>query len=267
MVIMLLSTNSLFAKVICNEFNVLTEVTGRQLSFCLTTDLPDDTIVMTSVSRFYLQKGNGETHLRNYFSKKTTVHELKQKVGIVIDDTKWKNGLEKQQKMFASFGKPFEVVEISDEVELDLTIPINQDNPAFGNGNKNLESPFVSKKGLRTIRVEKKFNIPFNKEKKKLLSAKKQYSLDPNNLEVGLLYRISKKTPIPKERKPKDQLKAIVGMRYLPAGSVFRILKKVPSNVSMYYHVRADVGGNAQHKVTGWIRSPALMGQDLSVVE
>lgn len=256
-----------FAKVVCNQFDVITEIYEKQISFRLATDLPGDTTIMASISRLYWQKGSSEAHFGAYYNQRTTVRELKQFAQVIIDDERWKNKLTKRQKMFSSFGEPFEVRRISDEVELYLTVPINQDNPAFGRGNKNLEGPFVSKEGLRTIRVEKRFNIPFGKEQGEDIVGKRQYNLDPYNLEVGLLYRISKKTPISQELKPKDPLKAIAEMKYLPAGSVFRILKK-ESKVSMpHYYVRADVHGNTRHKVTGWIYSPALMGQDLSVVE
>jgi hypothetical protein len=260
------------AEVVCNEFDVIAEVSGREIIFRLSTDLPNDTTVMASVSRLYWQEGSGEVYLGSYFDRRTSVRELKQPLRVRIDDTKWKNKLKKKQKMFASFGEPFQVRKIGDEIELNLTVPINQSNPAFGKGNSALEGPFVSRKGFRTIRVERKFSIPFGKTRGAELVGKKQYSLDSYDLEVNLLYRISKSTPISRELEPKDPLealKAIAEMRYLPPGSVFRVLKKQSSGSMPHYYVRVDVRGDRRHKVTGWIYSPALMGQgqDLSVVE
>ena len=142
-----------------------------------------------------------------------------------------------------------------------------QSNQAFGKGNKNLEGPFVSTEGLRTIRVEKRFNIPFNKELAEDIVGKKQYSLDPYNLEIDLRYRITKKTPITRELKPKDPLKAIHEMKYLPPGSVILILQKRSSGSMPYYYVRGQLRGATHDDVTGWVYSPALMGQNLEVVE
>lgn len=264
-----LSISFASAKVICNQFDVITEVTGRQVAFRLSTDLPDETTVMSSVSRLYWQEGSSEAYFCSYYSQRTTIRELKQLIIVNIDDMKFKNELKKKQKMFALSGEPFWVTRISDDVELYLTVPINQDNPAFGKGNKNLEGPFVSKEGLRTIRVEKRFNIPFDEENGAEILGERQYNLDPYSLEVNLLYRISKKTPISNEIEPKDPLKAIAEIKYLPPKSVFRILKKkkVSRGLMPYYYVRADVGGDKRHKMTGWIYSPALIAQDLSVVE
>lgn len=255
------------ATVICKKFNVKATVSGHEIVFRLSTDLPDDTKVNANVSRLYWEKGSGESYLGSYYDQWTTVNQLKDPIKVVIDETRWKNELEKKQKMLASMGEPFQVRKISDQVELSITVPINQPNPAFGKGNNGLESPFLSKGALRVIRVEKKFSIPLEKARLAAITGKKQHSLDPNNLELNTLYVISKRTPISNELKPKDLLKAIAQMRYLPPGSVIRILLKHSEGSLLYYFVRADLGGDTRHKVTGWIYSPALMGQDLRVIE
>ena len=55
-----------------------------------------------------------------------------------------------------------QVSKISDDVELNLTVPINQDNPAFGRRNVNLEGTMVTaNEGFRIIREEKMFLVPF----------------------------------------------------------------------------------------------------------
>jgi hypothetical protein len=253
--------------VVCNEFDIIVEVVDRELTFLLSTDLPNDTTIMASVSRQYWQEGSDEAYSGGYFSRKTTVFDLKRPIKAMIDDTRWKNELEKTQKLFASIGEPFQVSKISDEVEIGLTVPINQKNPVFGKSNKYLEGPFVSTEGLRTIRIEKKFSVPFDREGAGDIVVKRQYSLDPYNLEINLHYRISKKTPISQEIKPKDPLKAIAEMKYLPPGSVIRIMKRQLSGSTPHYHVHAQVRGSASHTITGWINSIALMGQTLSVIE
>ena len=232
--------------VVCNEFDIIAEVSGRELTFRLSSDLPDNTEIMASVSRQYWKEGSEEEYSGPYLSRKTTVGELRRPMGVVIDETKWKNELQKKQMLLAKMGEPFQVRKISNEVELDLTVPINQSNPAFGKGNSNLHGPFVSKQGLRTIRLGKKFNIPFDKNSATGIVGKKQHNLDPNNLETNLRYRISKRTPITDEIQPKDPLKAIAEMKYLPPGSVIRILQKRSIRSTPYDYVNAQVQGGAR---------------------
>jgi hypothetical protein len=70
--------------------------------------------------------------------------------------------LEEKHELIEPTGEPFQVSKISDEVELNLTVPINQDNPAFGPRNVNLEGPmFTAVQGFRIIREEKIFLVPF----------------------------------------------------------------------------------------------------------
>ena len=255
------------AGVVCNKFDIIAEVNGRELTFQLSTDLPDNTEIMASVSRQYWNEGSAEDYVGDYLSRKTTVGELKLSMKVVIDDTRWKNEREQKQKLLAKMGAPFQVRKISDEVELDLTVPIFQSNPAFGKGNKNLHGPLVSNQGLRTIRVAKKFTVPFDRRNAAGIVGKRQHSLDPTNLETSLRYRISKRTPITDEIQPKDPLKAIAEMKYLPPGSVIRILQKHTTGFLPYYYVDGQVAGSTHKRFNGWISSPALMGQDLSVVE
>jgi hypothetical protein len=255
------------SKVVCNEFNIIAESSGRKITFQLSTDLPNDTTVMVSVSRLYWREDNEDSYFENYFDRRTSAGELGQPITVSIDDMRWKNEIEKKQKLLALIGEPLRIKKICDAIEISMVVPINQSNPAFGKGNINLEGPLVSKEGYRVIRAERKFNLPLSEQIVASIMEKRQYNLEPNNLEVNLLYRISKKTPIPRELKPEDPLKAIAEMRYLPPGSVFRILKKHHEGATTYYYVRADVKGNTGHKITGWIYSEALMGQDLSVVD
>jgi len=254
--------------VICNNFNLNAEITGRNLKFWITTDLPDYTTVMASVSRHYWEKGSSETYLGSYYSKKSSVNELLKPVTVIIDDTKWKRQVEKKQHTLASIGEPFEIARISDNVEIDLTVPVNQQNPIFGKMNKNLKGTIViDDHGLRIIRVDKSLPFPFGERLSAEIRTKKQYSLNAYNLEPNVLYRISKKTPIFNELDPVDKIKAIAEMGSLPAGSVIRILRTIEKGSFPYYYVRADVRGNRRIKVEGWIHGGALLGQDLSVIE
>lgn len=253
------------AKVACLQFDVFCEANSRELVFHLSSDLPNDTIVMVSVSRDYWEDGKGERHSGSYYEEKKTVSDLKQPVRVALDDVAWSGNLNKLQKMMSVAGQPFQVVKISDEVSLSIIVPVNQTNPAFGQGNVRLEGPFVSKDAFRTIKHEKSYHIPYPHAAAAQIIGKKQHSLSPCDLELNLPYSYSARVPISRELSPKDPLAAIAEMRYLPPNSVFRILQKQPSGNSAHYYVQADLPGSAGARVTGWIYCPALMGEDLRV--
>jgi hypothetical protein len=59
-------------QIICDKFEIKTKVEKTDLFLSLETDLPDDTVVMVSVSRSYKEKGNTSTYSLNYFSEKST---------------------------------------------------------------------------------------------------------------------------------------------------------------------------------------------------
>jgi hypothetical protein len=155
-------TSSVISKVFCNKFNVNTILKGKELEFWLNSDLPDDTIVMVSVSRRYWIKASSGTYSGSYYGKRILVQELRKPLTVILDDNKWRRQIEKKHKQIEPNGEPLQVSKISDEVELKLIVPVNQDNPAFGPRNVNLEGPMVTtEQDFRIIRKEKMFIIPF----------------------------------------------------------------------------------------------------------
>lgn len=63
-------TNTAHAQVICNKFKLVTKVTDSTLDLSLDTDLPNNTVVMVSVSRSYLEKREHSYVLRGLFLRK-----------------------------------------------------------------------------------------------------------------------------------------------------------------------------------------------------
>jgi hypothetical protein len=166
-------TSSVISKVFCRRFNVNTVLKGKELKFWLGTDLPNDTIVMVSVTRRYWIKGSSGTYSGSYYGKRSSVQELRKPVTVIIDDSEWKRQIEIKHKLIKTSGEPLQVSKISDEVELNLTVPINQDNPAFGRRNVNLEGSMVTaEQGFKIIREEKIFLVPFGKALSALTRAK-----------------------------------------------------------------------------------------------
>jgi hypothetical protein len=167
------TASSVITKVFCSKFNVNTVLKGKELEFWLDTDLPNDTIVMVSVSRRYWIKGSSGTYSGSYYGKRSSIQGLRKPVTVILDDNEWRRQIEKKHKLIEPSGEPFEVSKISDEVELNLTVPINQDNPAFGRRNANLEGIMVTvEQGFRIIREEKMFLVPFGKAMSALTRAK-----------------------------------------------------------------------------------------------
>jgi hypothetical protein len=158
------TTSSVISKVFCNRFNINTVLKGKELEFWLDTDLPDNTFVMVSVSRRYWIKGSSGTYSGSYYGKSSFVYELRKPVTVILDDKEWRRRIEEKHKQIEPSGEPLQVSKISDEVELKLIVPINQDNPAFGPRNVNLEGTMVTaEQGFRIIRKEKMFIAPFGK--------------------------------------------------------------------------------------------------------
>jgi hypothetical protein len=156
--------SSVNSKVFCNRFNINTILKGKELEFWLNTDLPDNTFVMVSVSRRYWIKGSSGTYSGSYYGKSIFVYELRKPVTVILDDKQWRRQVEEKHKQIDPSGEPLQVSKISDEVELKLVVPINQDNSAFGPRNVNLEGTMVTaEQDFKIIRKEKMFIIPFGK--------------------------------------------------------------------------------------------------------
>ena len=158
------AVSSAITKVFCGRFNVNSVLKGKELQFWLDTDLPHDTIVMVRVSRPYWIKGSSGTYFGSYYGQSRSVLRLRTPVTVILDDNEWRKQLEKKHELIEPGGEPLQVSKVSDEVELSLTVPINQDNPAFGRRNVNLEGTMVTtKQGFKIIREEKMFLVPIGK--------------------------------------------------------------------------------------------------------
>jgi hypothetical protein len=76
--------------------------------------------------------------------------------------------------------------------------------------------------------------------------------IDPNTLEIGKTYKVSKKTPL----MPSYEVVKIEKMNYIAKGSKFKITGKQKARSNIWYQVE-----NGRQK--GWINSIALFGQKL----
>jgi len=252
-------TGTADAQVVCNKFKLVTKVTGSTLDLSLDTDLPDNAVIMVSVSRSYLEKGNNAAYSVDYFSEKSTVRKWKSKHRISVDSGKWKSALREKQEKMSRLGLGFDVASISEKITAHMVAPINQPDPRFGNRNQNLTGKAVRTKGVRVVEDEIEIDYPLNAPP---VGKSPFPSLNPLVLEIGQAYVISKQTPLMPSHSPADPVAAIQQMKQIPQGGGFKVLKVYKDKTNPWYKVIA-FDQRTEQIGTGWINSTALLGQQL----
>ena len=84
--------------VICDTFELTTNIRGSLLELSLDTDLPDDTVISITVDRSYWEQGNTEEYSRRYFDRESTVGEWRSTHEIDIGPAGWKRNLKEFQE-------------------------------------------------------------------------------------------------------------------------------------------------------------------------
>ena len=246
-------------QIVCDKFNLVTKVTGSTLDLSVDTDLPDNTVVMVTVSRSYLEKGNPAEYSVDYFSEKGTIGKWKSKHRISIDSKKWKSALRAKQEEMSRLGLGFDVASISDKITVRMVVPINQPDPRFGKRNSKLTGKAVRTTGLRVVDDEIEIDYPLGSPPVGKLPFPR---LNPLELEIGQAYTVSKQTPLMPSYSPADPIAAIQQMKQIPKGGGFKVLEMVKKETNPWYKVTAFNQRQIQIG-TGWINSTALLGQEL----
>ena len=229
-------TNAADAQIVCNKFELVTKVTGSTLDLALDTDLPDNTVVMVSVSRSYLEKGNTATYSVDYFSEKSTVEIWKLLHIVSIDSENWKSALREKQEKMSRLGLGFDVASISEKVTVRMVAPINQPDPRFGKQNSKLTGKAVRTTGLRV--VEDEIEIDYLLDSPPV--GKSPFpSLNPLELEVGQAYIVTKQTPLMPSHSPADPIAALQKMKQIPGGGGFNVLDTFDKKGNPWYRVSA----------------------------
>ncbi|MCK4539749.1 hypothetical protein KAU09_01180 [Candidatus Parcubacteria bacterium] len=86
--------------------------------------------------------------------------------------------------------------------------------------------------------------------------------INPNDLQIGKTYELSKKTPLMPEVNPVDSIAALGDMRELSAGSAIKIISIAQKNNTPWYNV-GFINYSTGNLDYGWINSIALYGQSL----
>jgi len=136
-------------QILCDKFELVTKVKDSTLNLSVDTDLPNNTVVMVSISRSYLRNDNSTTYSENYFSERSTIGKWKSEHNISIADEVWKTALRNRQESVSRSGyslgiKSIDVESISDKITASMVVPINQPDPKFGDRNKNLTGKAIT---------------------------------------------------------------------------------------------------------------------------
>lgn len=246
-------------KIVCNKFELVTNVTGSTLDFSVDTDLPNNAVVMVGVSRSYLEKGNPDRYSVDYFSEKSTIGKWKSEHSISIASEDWKTALRVKQEEMSRIGLGFDVASISDKITVSMVVPINQPDPKFGDQNQNLTGKAVRTKGIRVVEDEIEIDYPLNAPP---VGKSPFPSLNPLELEIGQAYVVSKQTPLMSSHSPADPIAAIQQVKQIPKGGGFKVLEVYKEKNNPWYKVTA-FNQSTEAIGTGWINSTALLGQQL----
>jgi len=248
-------------RIVCDKFELVTKVTGSTLGLSVDTDLPDDTVVMVSVSRSYLHEGNSATYSEDYLSERSTIGKWKSEHGISIADEVWKTALRARQELVSRLGPAFDVASINDKITASMVVPINQPDAKFGDRNRNLtgEAVTVLEEGLRVVRDEIEIDYPLNGAP---LGKSPFPNVDPLGLDIGQSYVVSTQTPLMPYHSPADPMAAIQQMKYIPQGGGFKVLEVYKEKTNPWYKVIA-FDQRTEQIGAGWINSMALLGQQL----
>jgi len=253
------------AQIVCNQFKIITKLTGDTLDLSLNTDLPDNAVIFITVSRGYLEKGNSAKYSVECFSEKGIVREWRSKHRISVGSKIWKSALREKQEKMSRLGLGFDVASISDKIEVSMVVaaPQLQTDPRFGTD----DDSKVTGKALKPRKYGKpwvvdeiEIDCPLNSPP---VGKSPFPSLNPLELEVGQAYIVTKQTPLMPSHSPADPIAALQKMKQIPEGGGFKVHDTFNKNDNPWYRVSAFDQRKKQIG-TGWINSLALLGQQLT---
>ena len=148
--------------VIADRFELQWELDGNDLLLSVDTDLPDEATLAISVNRHYYRVGNDDAYARDYLSVFEPVSRWRQPRHIPLDAASWKADLAAHQKEMSGIPGLASVLDrIEDTVRMRALLPINQDDPRFGERNSNLSGRATFREGDRIhVEAEDSFAFP-----------------------------------------------------------------------------------------------------------
>lgn len=147
----------------CDQFDVSAQFDGagvggsKRVRVSIRTDLPDDTEVMVSIDRSFVNSADNEEYAIAYLDEKSTVGQWRGGRTVELDQAKWQAKLNDKRETFRKIGEKLVVTRLDDAVAVSFVVPINQSNKRFGLRNANLVGKAVEdSSGLKIVRREAK---------------------------------------------------------------------------------------------------------------
>ena len=255
-----LLANAATAQVVCDQFEIVAELNGHNLTISLDTDLPEETRVVVGVSRSYYERGSGAEYFESYFAERSTVGKWRLPRKVSVRDNIWKNANRQQQRLMSRIGAPFSVREVSDDITVSFIVPVIGNGPRFGKRNKKLTGKMVTTAtGLPLVIAARKLRLPLGASSD---AADTQTPAHADNLQIGKFYALEHRVPMAPRR---DSIESddIDHILQLGKGNVIEILEK--DEQRWLYRVKAtDQSGRVVG--SGWIKRTALLNREIREV-
>jgi hypothetical protein len=206
--------------------------------------------VVVSVYRLYTVKGEKGPQVLTYLSELSTVKTLRTTHEIALDDKSvlGKFRAEHEQRVKAGLAKSID--EIEHWLNVSLVVP----------SRKELRGKSVRKTSTGLPIVHWRTRLPRRTD-----GDRPAKYVNPQALEPGTTYRLSRATPMWRSFAPADTDRTDKP-RYVPAGGRITVLALRSRNIVPWYRVRAK-SGKGERIGEGWIDSSALLGQDVEAMD
>jgi hypothetical protein len=146
-------------KVVCNEFKLVTQIDGSNLSLYIDTDLPDDTKIGIIIYRTFKGSDKRQYSL-SYYRSDCTAAKLHEAINISLDrdvwDKQYNNFIERMKKN----KKNVNISSISDDIIVYAYVGFKQPNMKFGKNNTNLVGSAVEEGKYRIVKSKTKLKCP-----------------------------------------------------------------------------------------------------------
>lgn len=237
------------------EFSVDYTITGNVLTPHLKTDLPQNTNIVISISRYYWEKNDeyNSDYSVDYFNETRTVSNWGEFKGISLDDNEWEEKLHQKQVKMAEVGLGFDIKNISDSITITAIIT---------SGNYPYPKLIPSKRPITHVRLEKGLSVNIPSKNKNI----PQYIHNVNDLKKGETYQLSRKTPLMPFLYPKNHLTALSMIKDIQATQLIQIIEIEQKNNTPWYNVIVT-NNNQDILGRGWVNSIALIGQKIKIIE
>lgn len=243
---------------VTDTFQILHEWRSDTLLLSIRSDLPNRTMLMVSVDRHYWRSDSSATYSISYLSEKSRIGAWEGRTHrVVVADSSWRDSLRNLQRLMTRMDDSFTVHQVEDSIRVGFTVPVNQDDPRFGDWNANLRGKAVEEEdGMHFVRKELAFHQPLGEPPR--TSPWVHYE----NLQAGRTYKITEAAMLVPAIEPQDPVAAAVAAKRMPGGTSISVKEIRIKDDTPWYRVEA-VGPTGRDFGAGWIASAALLGQDV----